>query len=250
MGAGGSPAGAETGSLTDASRQPTIAAVPPPISAFRPRERRILERVRTPAEVQRFLNALPYNTEPPPKGATQRTFRGVVRHNAAHCLEAALTAAVILEQHGWPPLVMSFESIDELDHVLFVYRQRGRWGSIGRSRDPGLHGRKPVFATPRALALSYVDPYVDDSGRITGYAVADLRTLGNYDWRLAPGNVWKVERMLLDLPHRALRSSDARIDRLRRKYREYRARHGRKPIYYTRMDRWTELPPEFRYRAD
>ena len=225
----------------------SIVAIVPPLSAFTPAERRVLERVRTPASVQRFLNALPYNTEPPPEGATQRTFRGVIRHNAAHCLEAALTAAVILEHHGWPPLVMSFESIDELDHVLFVYRHRGRWGSIGRSRDPGLHGRKAVFATPRALALSYVDAYVDFNGRITGYAVADLRHLGNYDWRLSGGNVWKVERMLLQLPHRPLRSSDARIDRLRARYREYHARHGRKPIYYRRMDRWTELPEEFNY---
>ena len=160
-------------------------------------------------------------------------------------MEAALTAAVILEQHGWPPLVMSFESIDELDHVLFVYRRNGRWGSIGRSRDPGLHGRKPVFATPRALALSYVDAYIDFTGRITGYAIADLRDVGNYDWRLAPGNVWKVERMLLQLPHRPIRSSDARIDRLRKRYREYRATYGRKPVYYKRMDRWTELPREF-----
>lgn len=230
-----------------AARHLTTAGVAPPLSAFTPEERRILRRVRTPADVQRFLNLLPYNTEPPPEGATQRTFRGVVQRHAAHCLEAALTAAVILEHHGWPPLVMSFESIDELDHVLFVYRHRGRWGSIGRSRDPGLHGRKPVFATPRALASSYVDPYVDYSGRITAYAVADLRNLGNYDWRLSAGNVWKVERMLLQLPHRPLRSSDARIDRLRRKYRAYRARHGRKPIYYKRMDRWTELPEEFRY---
>ena len=74
-----------------------------------------------------------------------RSFRGVVQHGAAHCLEAALSAAVILEQHGWPPLVLSFESIDGLDHVIFVYRARGRWGSVARSRDPGLHGRKPVF---------------------------------------------------------------------------------------------------------
>ena len=226
-------------------RPAPVGAVRPALSAFSPEERRIIRRVRTPAQVQRFLNALPYNTEPPPEGATQRTFRGVVRHHSAHCLEAALTAAVILEQHGWPPLVMSFESIDELDHVLFVYRRQGRWGSIGRSRDPGLHGRRAVFATPRALALSYVDAYVDFSGRITGYAIADLRDIGNYDWRLAAGNVWKVERMLLQLPHRPLHTSDARIDRLRTRYREYRARYGRKPIYYTRMDRWTDLPKEF-----
>jgi hypothetical protein len=229
-----------------AARPSAIGAVAPALAAFTPEERRIIRRVRTPAQVQRFLNALPYNTEPPPEGATQRTFRGVIHHHSAHCLEAALTAAVILEQHGWPPLVMSFESIDELDHVLFVYRHRGRWGSIGRSRDPGLHGRKAVFATPRALALSYVDAYVDFSGRITGYAIADLRDIGNYDWRLAGGNVWKVERMLLRLPHRPLHTSDARIDRMRSRYRNYRAKYGRKPIYYKRMDRWTELPEEFR----
>ena len=222
-----------------------IGAVRPPLSAFSARERRIIHRHRTPRQVQRFLNALPYNTEPPPEGATQRTFRGVIQHNSAHCLEAALTAAVILEQHGWPPLVMSFESIDELDHVIFVYRRHGRWGSVARSRDPGLHGRKAVFATPRALALSYVDAYVDFSGRITGYAIADLRDIGNYDWRLSPGNVWKVERMLLELRHRSIHTSDARIDRLRQRYREYRARYGRKPIYYRRMDRWTDLPSEF-----
>jgi len=232
--------------LTAVAHNVSRAATAPPLSAFTTEERRLLKRVRTPRDVQRFLNALPYNTEPPPAGATQRTFRGVIQRGAAHCLEAALTAAVILEHHGYPPLVMSFESIDELDHVLFVYRERGRWGSIGRSRDPGLHGRKPVFATPRALALSYVDPYIDFTGRITGYTVADLRQLGNYDWRLSPGNVWKVERMLLQLPHRPIRSSDARIDRLRKRYREYRARYGRKPVYYPRMDRWTELPAEFR----
>jgi hypothetical protein len=53
--------------------------------------------------------------------------------------------------------------------------------------------------------------------------------------------------MLLNLPHRRLRSSDARFERLRKQYRAYRAKYGRKPIYYERMDRWTELPAEFRY---
>jgi hypothetical protein len=222
-----------------------VGASAPPISAFTAAERRIIGRCRTPLAVQRFLNALHYNTEPPPGRATLRSFRGVVRQRTAHCLEAALSAAVILEQHGYPPLVLSFESIDELDHVIFVYRRGGRWGSVARSRDPGLHGRKPVFATPRALALSYVDPYVDYTGRVTGYAVVDLSaTMGAYDWRLSEQNVWKVERMLLDYPHRPIRSSDDRIDRLRRKYVEYRLRVGRKPVYYARTDRWTPVAPE------
>jgi hypothetical protein len=210
---------------------------------FAARERRLIARLRTPRDVQRHLNALPYNQEPGGR-ATLRSFRGVIRHGCAHCLEAALFAAVVLEHHGHPPLVLSFESIDQLDHVLFVYQQRGRWGSIARSRDPGLHGRKPLFATPRALALSYFDPYVDFTGRLTGYAVVDLaREMDGYDWRLSDMNVWKVERMLLDFPHRRIASSDARVDRLRARYRAFRAANaGRKPIFYRGRDRWTELP--------
>lgn len=214
------------------------------LQRFTPAERRIIRRCRTPEAVQAFLNALPYNTEPAPGGATLRSFRGVVRHGTAHCLEAALAAAVILEQLGYPPLVLSFESIDELDHVIFVYRHRGRWGSVARSRDPGLHGRKPVFATARALALSYVEPYVDYTGRVTAYTVVDLRTLlGDYDWRLSEKNVWKAERVLLDAPHRPIKSSDARFRELRRKYREFRKTHeDRKPLYYRNRDTWSALP--------
>lgn len=222
----------------------------PALAAFTPAERRLIRRLRTPLAVQRFLNALPYNTEPPPERAKLRSFRGVIRHQTANCMEAALAAAVVLEQHGYPPLVLSFESIDELDHVIFIYRRRGRWGSIGRSRDPGLHGRRPVFATVRALALSYVEPYVDYTGRVTGYTIADLRRLGSYDWRLSEKNVWKAERLLLDLPHRRLHTSDARIDRLRARYVAFRRRHPHlKPIYYKRRERWTELPRDFRVRA-
>ncbi|MBZ5556950.1 MAG: hypothetical protein LAO77_06690 [Acidobacteriia bacterium] len=223
-----------------------VPPAPTPVP-FLARERRLIARLRTPLAVQRYLNALPYNQEPPPGRATLRSFRGVVRTGCAHCLEAALFAAVVLEQHGYPPLVLSFESTDELDHVIFVYKRRGRWGSVARSRDPGLHGRKPVFATPRALALSYFDPYVDCTGRVTGYAVVDLRTLGDYDWRVADRNIWKVERMLLDHPHRRIDSSDRRVDALRARYRAFRARFpGRKPVFYRGRDRWTPLPDEFR----
>jgi hypothetical protein len=229
--------------MTDRSRQrrPSASDV-----RFTPAERRLIRSLSTPARVQRYLNSLPYNTEPPPGGPTLRSFRGVARVGAAHCLESAVPAAVILEQHGYPPLVLSFESIDELDHVLFVYRENGLWGSVARSRDPGLHGRKPVFPTARALALSYVEPYVDFTGRVTGYAVVDLRVLGHYDWRLSEKNIWKVERLLLDVPHRPIRSSDRRIDRVRARYFAFRRQcEGRKPVDYPGREHWTELPREF-----
>jgi len=218
-----------------------------PTFAFLPAERRVIAQLRTPAAVQRYLNALPYNTER--HGETLRSFREVIRTGTAHCLEAALFAAVVLEQHGYPPLVLSFESVDQLDHVIYVYRRHGRWGSIARSRDPGLHGRKPVFARPRDLALSYVDPYVDYTGAVTGYAVVNLdEMLGRYDWRFSRRFVWKVEQMLIDFPHRPIRTSAVRIERLRRMYAAYRAAHqDRKPVtMYRRRDRWTPVPDEFR----
>lgn len=209
----------------------------------------MIARLRAPDAVQRWLNSLPYNNER--GGDTLRSFRGVVQTGTAHCLEAALAAAVVLEQHRYPPLVLSFESTDLLDHVIFVYRGEHGWGSVARSRDPGLHGRKPVFATPRALALSYFEGYIDFTGRIKAYAVVDLReALGAYDWRLANGNVWKVERVLLDWPHRRIESSNTRADRLRQRYRAFREVRGYKPWkYYRGRDRWTALPREFRYRG-
>lgn len=213
----------------------------PPRSAFRAAEWRLIRALRTPQAVQRFLNGLKYNTEPPPDPATLRSFRGVVRHHTAHCLEAAITAAVILEQHGFPPMVMSLESIDGLDHVIFVYRARGRWGSVARSRDPGLHGRRPVFRTLRHLALTYFDPFVDKTGCLKAYGAVDLRVLGTYDWRLSSGNVWKVERLLFEIPHRRIRYSKARVARLRAKYFAFKAAHpDERPTYYDRRT-WTEL---------
>jgi hypothetical protein len=209
----------------------------PDPAAFRPRERALVARLRTPAAVQRWLRTAPYNYEK--DGETLRSFRQVVRLGTAHCLEAALFAAVVLEQHGHPPLLLSFESVDKLDHVIFPFRQDGRWGAVARSRDPGLHGRKPVFASPRRLAASYMDAYVDMTGRVTGYAVCDLRDLGDYDWRFSPRNVWKVERWLVDYPHRPLRMSDSRYARLLARYRAFKARWpDRKPVEYEGREAW------------
>jgi len=189
----------------------------PAAAAFLPRERALVARLRSPAAVQRWLRAMPYNHEK--GGESLRSFRRVAREGSAHCLEAALSAAAILEPHGYPPLLLSFESVDKLDHVIFPFRHRGLWGSVARSRDPGLHGRKPVFRTARQLAASYMDAYVDLTGRVSGYAVCDLRDLGDYDWRFSERNVWKVERWLVDHPHRPLRMGDARYRRMLERYK-------------------------------
>ncbi len=195
----------------------------PPREAFTAREWKVIRTHRTPERVQRYLSRLKYNREE--CGGTLRSFREVVRRGEAHCLEAALAAAVMLEQHGYPPLLLSLESQDYLDHVIFVFRRGGLWGAVARSRDLGLHGRLPVFRSLRDLAWSYFDTYVDHTGRITGYGLANLYDLGGYDWRFSPRNVWKVERHLQQIPHRPLRSSDRRYARLLARYKEFRRHH-------------------------
>jgi hypothetical protein len=189
--------------------------------------------------VQRFVNALPYNYEK--RKETLRSFRTVIATGTAHCLEAAVTAAVILEQHGFPPLLLSLESVDLLDHVLFLFQENGRWGTVARSRDAGLHGRKPVFRSVRDLVMTYVEPYVDLTGRLKGYGIGNLYELGDYDWRFSRKNVWKVERYLLAIPHKPYAMSERRYRHALRRYQAYRARDPHGPVtHYSSKSLWLE----------
>lgn len=188
---------------------------------------------------------MPYNWER--RGETARTFRGVVQTGTAHCLEAALSAACILEQHGFPPLIMDIESTDLLDHVLFIFRSNGKWGSVARSRCPGLHGRKPVFASLRALAKSYSAPFVDTTGRVKGFGVLDLRDLPAGRWRLSRGHVFHVEDALNRNRHTALPTPEPEYRFWKAKFDRWWEAHGRPahewPVHYPKGDRAAWLWP-------
>lgn len=209
----------------------------PDRSDFRPGEWRLIQSLRTPKAVQRFLYTLPYNREK--HGDTIRTFRCVLRRHTAHCLEGALTAATILEQHGYPPLLLDMGSLDKLDHVVFLFRENGKWGTVGKSRYPGLMGRKPVFSTIRQLVLDYVEPFVDHTGRLISYNVADLRDLPGVNWRTSERNVWAVENFLLKKKHTKIRTSHRDFLCYLERYRQYKKRHPDcEPTYYDSRPRW------------
>ncbi len=206
-------------------------------SSFTAREWKLVQQLDTPLKVQRYFSSLAYNWER--DGPTMRSFREVLKRNEAHCLEAAVGAAVILEQHGYPPLLLDLESHDLLDHVIFVFKFDGRWGSIARSRDIGLHGRKPVFRSLRDLAWSYFDTYVDFSGRLKGYGLTSLYDLGNYDWRFSLRKMTKIEDHLRSLPHKPLPSSDRRYQKLLTRYHSFKKRFpDRAPTYYDSRPHW------------
>ena len=123
--------------------------------------------------------------------------------------------------------------------------------ALARSRTARPASR--VFATPRALALSYVESYVDFTGGIKAYAVVDLRVMG--DVRLAAVGEECVEGRA-DAARLAASAARprrrAKIAAMRRRYRRFREAHGYKPWkYYKGRERWTPLPPEFaRARRD
>ncbi|HJT66965.1 MAG TPA: hypothetical protein VJ749_10955 [Pyrinomonadaceae bacterium] len=213
------------------------AGVKPWREAFTAAEWKLIQRLDTPPKVQQYLSSLPYNREQ--NGPSLRSFRELIKVKEAHCLEAAVAAAVILEQHDYPPLLLDLESEDLLDHVLFVFKLSGGWGAIGRSRDTGLHGRKPVYRSLRDLAWSYFDPFVDFSGRLKGYAVTSLYELGDYDWRFSPRKMSKIEDHLRAIPHQPLYSSDERYKKLLARYQRFKKRYpDRSPVYYPSRNNW------------
>ena len=120
------------------------AGVKPGREAFTAAEWRLIQRLDTPVKVQQYLSSLPYNREQ--NGPTLRSFRELIRFKEAHCLEAAVAAAVILEQHGYPPLLLDLESQDLLDHVIYVFKENGCWGSIARSRRSSFSRASPWSA--------------------------------------------------------------------------------------------------------
>ena len=209
----------------------------PSAKCFTAAEWKLIQRLSTPAKVQRFFSSMPYNWEK--NGGTVRSFREVVKRQQAHCLEAAVGAAVILEQHGYPPWLLDLESQDLLDHVIYIFKENGCWGSIARSRDVGLHGRKAVYRSLRDLALSYFDPFVDFTGRLKGYGLTSLYDLGNYDWRFSPRKMTKIENHLRAIPHKPIHSSDRRYEKLLTRYREFKNRNPeRSPSYYDNRSTW------------
>ena len=208
----------------------------PQSGCFTKRELGTINRYDTPLKVQMFLHSLRYNAGKPD---TVASFRQVLRTSKADCLEGALTAAVILEQHGYPPLMLDMVSKSYPDHVVFLYRNRrtGLWGSIGKSGDPGLCGRKAVFKTVRGLLYSYFDPFINLSGKIIAYGVGNLYDLGDYDWRFSPNNMWRVERYFDDIRHKHIRSSSQRYRYWLNEYKIFISENpDRKPLFY--KDRW------------
>lgn len=183
------------------------------------RENRIFKELSrkysTPEKVQGFLRTLKYNREK--AGETVHSAERVLKMKKAHCLEACLVSAAILENKGYPPLILSLDSKDHICHAVYVFKTKTGWGSIARSRDVGLHGREPRFRSIRDLAWSYYEPFVDKTGMLIGYTPLNLNE-SDTDWRFSKRHLWKLEQFVVNSKHIKLKSSQSRYQALLKRY--------------------------------
>jgi len=135
--------------------------------------------------------------------------RRVLRARTAHCLEGAIFAAVALRALGFPPLLLDLEAVRDTDHVLAIFRVRGHWGAIGKSNFSGLRYREPVYRSPRELAMSYFEDYMNYGGERTLRALSRPIDLRRFDrthpgWMTSDQDLWFIPEHLLAVPHTPL----------------------------------------------
>lgn len=178
---------------------------------------RKLAALKTPEQVQDFIDAIPMNFEP--GGDTCKSVRQTLRRPSAHCIEGAFVAACALWMQGRPPLVMDMQAIDiDDDHVIALFRRGPHWGAISKSNSMMLRYRDPIYRSPRELAMSYFHEYC--KGRIKTlrtYSVpVDLRRFPTEMWVTATEDCWSMAELLDGVRHfpllppgrRRLRSRD------------------------------------------
>jgi hypothetical protein len=167
-----------------------------------PAEYAVLRRLDTPQKIQKYVFHLRQNFEL--DGDTCRSVRTVLRAGNAHCIEGAMVAAAALWVHGEPPLLMDMRAVRDFDHVITLFRRRGRWGAISKTNGIALRWRDPVYRTLRELAISFFHEYTNKSEHKTlrEYSVPfDLRRVDPAVWVTGTKNAWAVAEALDELKH-------------------------------------------------
>ncbi len=117
-------------------------------------EMRVLSSLTSPIKIQEFLDTLEYSAE-----TRYRSPRSVLRDRKAHCYDGAVFAAMALRRLGYPPLIVDMDAVRDDDHVIALFKRRGRYGAIAKSNFVGLRYREPVYASLRELVMSYFESF-------------------------------------------------------------------------------------------
>jgi hypothetical protein len=127
-------------------------------SRLSPELKQTVKNLKTPFDVQEYLSHMPYNAE-----VRDRSPLNVMRDCQCHCLDGGFLAALLLWRLGYLPLVLDLRpdpGTDD-DHVLALFQAEGRWGAVAKSNYINLGFREAVYQSPRELAMSYFEHYLN-----------------------------------------------------------------------------------------
>ena len=146
-----------------------------------PSEKKLLDGLKSPAEIQAFLNAVPYSDD-----HFYRCPLRVLRERKAHCFDGALFAAMALRRIGHPPLILELiPNARDDDHLLALFKRHDCWGAVAQSNFAGLRYREPVYRSLRELVMSYFEDFFNSAGERTlvGYRTPiNLAVFDRLDW--------------------------------------------------------------------
>lgn len=184
---------------------------------FDARETKLLRSLKTPADVQDFLDALSINFEA--DGETCMSPRRAMRERTAHCMEGAMLAAAALRVQGRPPVVLDLKASDEDDdHVVALFWERGCVGAVSKTNHGTLRYRDAVYASVRELAMSYFHEYTEKRGRkvLRSYSrPVDLSRFDAHGWMTSEDDLTYIADYVDGVRHYALLTT-AQIAKLRK----------------------------------
>ena len=160
-------------------------------------ERRILRTLRTPSDIQHYLDELEYD----PRGGAASP-RAVMRDGKAQCYSGALFAAAALREIGHGARIMWIDAVSDDGHCLALYEIGGLWGSVAKSNFTTLRSREPIY-NYESLGLSYFDGYYNVLGKRTMRAFTvpiDLEPFEPRGWRFDEGEMLYVDDAIDSAP--------------------------------------------------
>jgi hypothetical protein len=183
---------------------------------FTPSELRQVRALKTPAQIQKFLDDLPYNLS-----YTARSPKKVLHDCTASCLEGGIFGAAALRVLGFPPLIFDLEAEQDTDHVVAIFKVRGHWGAVAKSNFTGCRYREPVYRSLRELAMSYFNIYFNLRWERTLRRYSRPVNLTRFDclsWMTTEKPIWFIAEYLCEIPHislltPAMKKNLTRVDR-------------------------------------
>src|ERR1051325_3870248 len=161
-------------------------------------ERRILGNLKTPSDIQLFLDEIEYDET---DGAASP--RSVMRTGKAHCYSGVLFACAALRELGHRPQLMFMDAVSDDGHCVALYRTGETWGALAKSNFTTLRSREPIYPYI-ALGLSYFDGFFNVFGKRTMRAFTvpvDLERFESRGWRFDEGKLRYIDRAIDNPPN-------------------------------------------------